>query len=120
MTLTNRELRLMAQTQESFFPEVVDILRMVTSGDGFGGQTKHEPEVVLSDIPARVTQAQTQALGGEAARDIEVENWTVRLPIGTDIRENDYVQWGDIRIQADEIKDRSYETATSISGKRVK
>ena len=110
----------MSQTQEAHFPEVVDILRMVTSSDGFGGQTKHEPEVVLSDVPARVTQAQTQAMGGEAARDIEVEAWTVRLPIGTAIQENDYVQWGDIRIQADEIKDRSYETVTTVQGKRVK
>lgn len=120
MTLTDRELRLMSETQGTHLPEVVDILRMLTADDGFGGQTKHEPTVVLSDIPARVTQAQTQALGGEAARDIEVEAWTVRLPLGTDIRENDYVQWGDIRIQADEIKDRTYETVLSISGKRVK
>lgn len=120
MTLTNRELRLMSQAQETHFPEVVDILRMVTASDGFGGQTKHEPAVHLMDIPARVTQAQVQALGGEAARDIEVEAWTVRLPLGTDIRENDYIQWGDHRLQADEVKDRTYETVLTVAAKKVK
>lgn len=110
----------MADTQESFFPELVDILRRQTADDGFGGATKYDLIEIDTGVPARVTQAQTQALGGEAARDIEVEAWTVRLPLGRTILENDYVRWGDILIQADEVKTRSYETAITVSGKVVK
>lgn len=118
--ITDREIRLLTETQEDFFPDIVDVLRQSAADDGFGGAKKYAPVPVYSDIPARVTQAQTQAMGGEAARDIEVEAWTVRLPKGLDVRENDYIQWGDIRIQADEIKNRSYQTVLSVAGKRVK
>lgn len=118
--MTDREIALMVETQETFLPELVDILRQNATSDGFGGHNKNAPDTILTDVPARVTQAQTQAMGGEAARDIEVEFWTVRLPKGTAILENDYIQWGAIRIQADEVKNRTWETVVSVSGKRVK
>ena len=51
----------MADTQESFFPELVDILRRQTADDGFGGATKYDLIEIDTGVPARVTQAQTQA-----------------------------------------------------------
>lgn len=120
MTMTDREIALLSELQEDFMPELVNILRQNATSDGFGGHNKNDPDLILTNVPARVTQAQTQALGGEAARDIEVEFWTVRLPLGTAILENDYIDWGSIRIQADEVKSRTWETVITVSGKVVK
>ena len=117
--LTDRELRAIRATQEEVLPEVVSVTRATRTSDGFGGQ--HDAVwVEVFTSPARVTQAQTLDMGGQAGRTIEIEKWTVRLPYGTDVREHDRIIWGDVTIRVDEVKHRTFETVTSVDGERVK
>ena len=118
--LTDRELRLMREEQEKAMPDIVDVLRRQNSDDGFGGRKDLVWNEVAVDVPARVTQAQTLDLGGQAGRKIEVEKWTVRFVFGQDVREHDHIRYGDITIRVDEVKDGSWKTATTVQGERVK
>lgn len=114
------ELERMRETQELALEDTVTIKRRVLTSDGFGGSTTQAPVTVAENIPARVTQAQVQNMGGQAARDLLLEKWTVRLPVGTSVEEEDYIHWGDIVIQVEDVKPRTYNTAVSIMGEVVK
>ena len=119
---TDRELRQMANEQEQWLPELVTIERRSLTDDNFGGVTSGARTVVQSNVPARITQAQVFDLGGQLARQLDIEQWTVRVPLGTDVKDEDYVVWGSrgITIQVSDLKSRSHETVISCKGVRVK
>ena len=110
----------MRETQEDAFPDRVTIKRRVMADDGFGGFAQESLKVIGSDIPARVTQAQVQAFGQGLGRDLDIEKWTIRMPHGTPVKDSDWVYWGDYIIEVETIKPRSYATAVSIQGERIK
>ena len=117
----------MEQTQIDDMPDHGAIERQESTDDGFGGRTVGTtPEdgrrVVHARVSARVIKAQTQAMGGQSSRQVELEKWLLRFPKGTDIKERDYFVWeeGGITIQIDELKPRSYSTVLSCMGERVK
>jgi hypothetical protein len=114
------EMAQLRATQEAAFPERVTVKRRRLSSDGFGGVKTETPVVVAMEVPARITQAQVQDMGGQAARGLLLEKWTIRVPHGTDLRDEDYVEWGDLTIQVEDVKHRSYETAVSAMGEVVK
>ena len=118
--LTDRELAQIRAEQEKVLPEVVTIERASRTSDGFGGHGNASWVAVASDVPARITQAQTLDLGGQGGRKIEVEKWTVRVPYGTDMREHDHVLWGDVTIRIDELKAGTYRTVLTGAGEVVK
>ena len=118
--LTDRELSLMRAEQEKLMPETVIVERVTATDDGFGGTKDDVWAVVASGVPARITQAQTLDMGGQAGRKIEVEKWTVRVPFGTDIQERDRILWGAVIIRVDEVKLGSHKTALTVAGERVK
>ena len=100
-------------------PDMVDIRRTERAPDGMGGWNARGERVVYSGLPARVTKAQTQAMGNRTGRDIELEKWIIRLPVGTDVRERDLIDWEGLVIEVDEIKPRSWQTAITVSGEVV-
>lgn len=110
----------MRDVQFATMPDVVDIERRSNTDDGFGGRKDTTWVPIASDLPARVTKAQTINMGGQAARGIEVENWTVRLPYGTDCQENDRIKYDGIYILVDEVKLGSWKTVLSVAGEKVK
>ena len=117
----------MEQTQLDDMPDHGAVERQASSSDGFGGKTVGaKPEdnrtTIHARVSARVTKAQTQAMGGQSSRQVEIEKWTLRFPLGTDIQERDYFVWeeGGFTIQIDETKPRSYATVLSVMGERVK
>lgn len=110
----------MRETQFEAMDEVVEIQRRTNTDDGFGGTKNDVWAAVVSDIPARVTQAQTLDMGGQASRMLEIEKWTVRLPYGTDCQEHDRIVWGDTTISADEVKLGQWKTVLTVAGEKVK
>ena len=118
--LTDREIRQMRDVQNATMPDVVDIERRTNVDDGFGGRKDKTWQTIASDMPARVTKAQTINMGGQAARGIEVENWTVRLPYGADCQEHDRIKYQGIYISADEVKLGSWKTVLTVAGEKVK
>ena len=117
---TDRELRLIRAEQETAMPERVEIQRKLRVNDGFGGSQNTVWTPIASNLPARVTMGQTLDMGGQAARKMEVEKWTVRLPWATDVKEHDRILWDGIAIAVDEIKTGSYRSAKTVAGERVK
>lgn len=125
LPMSDYELRQMRKTQLSAAPELVDVYRRVLSDDGFGGRTTEQPMLLYSQIPARIAQAQVQAMGGQAGRTLLLEKWTIRFMYTDetdrpDIQDEDLVDWGDIRLQVEDVKDRSWETVVSCMGEVVK
>lgn len=118
--MSDYELGQMRATQESAMPEVVTIKRRAITSDGFGGSTTGTPTTVASNVPARITQAQVQTMGGQAARDLLLEKWTVRMPTGTDLQDEDFVVWGSLTLQVEDVKNRTWETCVSAMGEVVK
>lgn len=112
----------MEETQLSDMPDHGAIERQDSTDDGFGGRSKGGRTVIHARTSARVVKAQTQAMGGQSSRQVELEKWTIRFPLGTDIQERDHFIWeeGGITIQVDELKPRSYATVLSVMGERVK
>ncbi len=120
VTFSARELDLMREDQEVYFPETVTIKRRNLSDDDFGGVTSGALLTVVADVPARLTQAQVQDTLGQLSRDVQLEKWTIRLPLGTDVEEEDRIIWGDRTILVDDIKPRSFATVTTVMGELVK
>lgn len=101
-------------------PHLAEVQRNLRTDDGFGGSKGTAWTPIASNLPARVTQAQTLDLGGQGARKIEVEKWTVRLPYGADCQENDRVVWDGGTILVDEVKKGAYRTVLTVAGEKVK
>ena len=114
------ELAQMRAVQVEAMPDLVTIKRRALTSDGFGGGTTGTPTTVASNVPARITQAQVQAMGGQFGRTLELEKWTVRVPFGTDLKDEDFVIWGAITLQVEDVKDRSWETCISAQAEVVK
>lgn len=120
LPLSDYELAQMRATQDSAMPERVTIKRRAITSDGFGGATTGTPTTVATDVPARITQAQVQVMYGQAARDLQLEKWTVRVPVGTDLQEEDFIVWGSLTLQVEDVKPRTWETVISAQAEVVK
>jgi len=114
------ELERLRVSQDSAMPELVTIKRRVTSSDGFGGIRTDTPLTIATDVPARITQAQVQIMYGQASRALELEKWSVRVPHGTNLQDEDFVIWGDLTLQVEDVKDRSWDTCVSARAEIVK
>jgi hypothetical protein len=101
-------------------PESVTIKRRALTSDGFGGATTGTPSTVASAVPARITQAQVQVMGGQAGRALLLEKWTVRMPVGTDLQDEDFIIWGTITLQVEDVKARTWDTCVSAMAEVVK
>ena len=121
MMLTDAELASMRSTQESAFPDTVDIYRQVFTDDLFGGVESVEVVKVSGPLATRIVQAQVIETPG-IGRDLEKEVWIVRLPFGVNILDGDIVHWLEtgLIIRVVDRADRSYGTALTVKGERVK
>ena len=121
--LTEYQLIQMRETQETAYPDKVVVRRIVRTDDGFGGVTTGNAEVVHDDVPCRITPAQTQMMGGQADRPLEIEKWGVRFPVGADIRDKDIltqVSTG-LQMQVEDAKNpKSYQTAFTVMAEVVR
>lgn len=123
--LSDYELRGMRETQGRAAPELVDVYRRTLTSDGFGGATTGTPQLIYSQIPARITQAQVQGMGGQLARMLLLEKWTIRFTYTDDldrpdIQDEDIIKWGTMELQVEDVKDRSWETCVSVTAEVVK
>lgn len=117
---TAHELTEMRAVQERAMPETVTIERRNLSSDGFGGVVDGARSTVASNVPARITQAQVQVMYGQVARDLQVEKWTIRVPYGTDLQDEDFVIWGSTVFQVEDVKSRGWMTTVSASAEVLK
>lgn len=120
MAMSDYELTQMRTTQDDAMPELITIKRRVLTSDGFGGASTGVPTTVATNVPARIAQAQVQMMGGQLGRTLELEKWTVRVPFGTDLQDEDFVIWGTMTLQVEDVKDRSWETCVSAAAEVVK
>ena len=125
LPMSDYELTQMRATQESAAPELVTIKRRALTDDGFGGATTGTPTTVATDVPARITQAQVQVMGGQASRSVLLEKWNIRLMYTDagdrpDLQDEDFIVWGSKTLQVDDVKDRTWETCVSAMGEVVK
>lgn len=123
--MSDYELKQMRATQESAAPELVDIYRRSIVSDGFGGATTQADVLVEADVPARIAQAQVQAMGGQGARTLLLEKWTIRLMYTDeadrpDLQDEDRIHWDGLVLSVDDVKDRSWETCISAMGEIAK
>lgn len=121
----------MRQTQGEAFPDRVTIRRVQRVSDGFGGfKGEGEPVIVAEGVPARIAESQLQVMPGQAARDVAIEKWSVRVPVGTDIRDDDLVDWFTLSggayvdtgftFKVENLKSRSWQTAISATAERIR
>lgn len=122
MPMSDYELTQMRATQTSAFPDLATIRRRSITSDGFGGATTGTPTQIATDVPARFTQAQVQVMGGQVGRALLLEKWTIRMPYGTDLQDEDFVDWqgNSLTIKVEDVKERSWDTAVSAMGEVVK
>lgn len=114
--LSGRDLKLMRKAQAEALPDLVSIKRAVRQDDGFGGYPTVAEETVAVNVPARITEAQMMNFPGQAAREFLVEKWTIRLPWGTDLRDEDIVEdAAGRRFKVENVKARNWDTAVSAS-----
>lgn len=119
--LTERDLKLMRGVQAEALPDLVTIKRTIRQDDGFGGWDATAEATVAVNVPARITEAQTQAFPGQAARELLVEKWTIRLPWGTDLRDEDIVEdSAGRRFKVENVKARNWDTAVSAMMEVIK
>ena len=112
--LDDWQMMSMQVTQEDGLPDKLDIYRIARTSDGFGGTNTTAAALVSDDVPCRATPAQVQMLGGQADRQLEIEKWTVRVPVGIDIRDDDILvitTQGNEQLQVESAKHpKSWET----------
>lgn len=120
LKMSDYELGQLRATQESVMPELVTIERKSIVSDGFGGATTQANTTVATNVPARITQAQVIPMAGQAARTLELEQWTIRVPHGTDLQDEDYVIWGSFTLIVEDVKDRFWNTCVTASAEIVK
>jgi hypothetical protein len=119
--LSDNELASMRATQEEAMPERVTIERRTVKTNGLGGTSTNAWVVQATRVPARITPAQVQMIGGQGDRMLELEKWNLRFPHGTDLRDLDRVLWGTQIIGVEEVKSpRSFATNVSAVGEIVK
>jgi hypothetical protein len=101
-------------------PESVTINRRTLVSDGFGGYQDAALVTVAEDVPARLTEAQTQAMPGQLDRALLIDKWTVRMPYGTDLQEEDLIVWGDKTLVVETVKERSWDSAVTAVAEVVR
>ena len=114
------ELTQMRATQTAAMPERVTIKRPVLETDTFGGVNRVTPVVIAEDVPARITQAQVQVTLGQAGRALGLEKWTIRMPYGTTLADEDLVEWGGHTLTVEDVKARDWATTLSAKAEIVK
>lgn len=122
--LSAYDLAQMQATQVDAYPDRMTVYRIVRTDDGFGGTTTGAASVVQDDVPCRVTPAQTQMMGGQADRQLEIEKWTVRCPVDTDVIDDDVLvitTLGGEKLQVEDAKrPKSWETGRSLMCEKVR
>lgn len=111
----------MQETQNDAMPDLGVLKRRVMASDGFGGNTTASLTTVATDVPCRITPAQVQAMGGQIDRAMDLEKYTMRFEIGTDVQDRDIFEWEGLTIVIDDVKlPRSYATVITAMGEVVK
>ena len=115
------DLASMRAVQETAMPERVTIERRTVKTNGLGGTSTDAWIVQAIRVPARITPAQVQLMGGQGDRMLELEKWNLRFPHGTDLLDGDRVLWGAQVIKVEEVKSpRSFATNVSATGEVIK
>jgi hypothetical protein len=120
--LTSVDLRHIRQTHLAHMPDQATILRRVLTDDGFGGVTNNPLTTIATGVPCRITEAQMQDLGGQGARNVDVEKWTIRMPRGTNIKDEDFIVWASgngEQFQVEDVKGRTNEGVLTIKAEIV-
>lgn len=112
----------MRTEQETYMPELVDIVRRVLTDDGFGGYDETSTTTVATNVPARIIQGHTFTTLGQMSRDVELAQWTVRVPIGTDVKDEDTVVCSarGVQFRVTDIKPKSFDTVMTLACEFVK
>lgn len=118
--ISDYELLQMRAIQYAAMPERVTIERRTITSDGFGGATTGANATIAVNVPARITQAQQMAMLGQSDRDLLIEKWTIRLPTGIDLKDEDFIVWGKITLQVEDVKDRTWATCLTAMAEVVK
>lgn len=122
--LNARDLERMRDLQEAALPDRVRIERRNLVSDGFGGFEEPNRQTVAVNVPARITPAATLEGLGQLSRPLEVAGFTVRLPIGTAVAEDDYIVLEDDpnnQFLVETIKNpRSWSTIMTVTAEQVR
>jgi hypothetical protein len=114
---STRDLALMRVAQEAALPDLLTIKRTVRVDDGFGGNAKTSEVTVASNVPGRVIPGAVLEGLGQAGRPLDVKNYLVRVPVGTDLLPEDIVVTaGGDRLRIDQLKTpASWDTILTAS-----
>jgi len=99
LALTSAQLTAMRQSQQDHHPDLVTITRLQRAADGKGGWTTGTALTVAKDVPCTITPGAEVMLGGQADRGLEIEQWMVTFPWGTDVQDEDVLEWSAESIQ---------------------
>ena len=102
--LSDYDLEQMQATQTAHMPDTVAISRIVRAADGLGGFTTGASTVVDAAAACSVSHSTQVEKGGQADRGLEVEQWTVTFPWGTDVQDGDVLTYGAIVLQVVDAK----------------
>lgn len=121
MMISDYDLEAMREAQAFAMPDVGTVQRRVASADGFGGHQGGTWETVATGVRARVTPAQTMAMGGQGDRSLELDIYTLRFEWGSDVQDRDRFVWEGQTIDITEVKvPRSFGTVLTAKGEVVK
>lgn len=116
--LSDADLEGMRATQEVALPDLCDIARESGgSTSTIGSQISGAHAPIAANVPCRVTPAQMYVTLGERAQPLDIDRYTIRLPLGTDIKKRDQVtiQGSGLMLEVERVRSpRSWETVLTI------
>jgi len=118
MTLSEREIVSIRETQKLHMPDTVYIQRLTRTGDGAGGWT--EVWQTVATTKGRLAPSQRQA--GEVVQGGAITaygEYIVTLPADTELRQDDRLQIAGTQYEVKSILERSEKTALRVLAKKV-
>lgn len=121
--LSDRQIALMRTQQQEAMPLLIDIERWVYESDGIGG-TRRTPtrSVIASAVESRWRAGEFEGQFGQASRELEIEHWTVRIPIGTEVADEDIlvIPEDDTEYRIERVREpKSYDTVITLNVRAV-
>ncbi len=120
--ISARDLAGMRATQDDAMPDLITIQRRVMTDDGFGGYNETSRLTIATDVACRITPSQQLEGLGQLGRPVEVASYIVRVPIGTDVRDEDFIirKSDSVELQLERVKvPRSWDTLISCEAEIV-
>ncbi len=119
--LSTHQLALMSDAQDLAMPDTCAIERWVYESDGIGGTRRTATRTVIAaSVASRWTPGQQEGQLGQAQRELEIQHWTVRFPLGTTIADEDVLVRDSRDFRVMRLKDpKSYETVITVEAIEV-